>query len=69
MDCLDGTDEEETACAKCPAQFLCTNGRCINLENVCDGTNDCRDNSDEDRVCVGESSKLEHFFYVLQVSE
>ena len=38
----------------CPFQFLCTNGSCTDSENVCDGTNHCSDNSDEDQICVGE---------------
>lgn len=28
-------------------EFVCDNGRCVPLNYVCDYTNDCRDNSDE----------------------
>ena len=59
-DCSDGTDEDETVCATCPFKFLCTNGRCKDLEDVCDGRNNCEDNSDEDQICVGELLKFEH---------
>ena len=27
--------------------YRCDNGRCIRQADVCDGSNDCRDNSDE----------------------
>ena len=30
-------------------QFTCDNQRCISLDYVCDGDNDCRDHSDEVR--------------------
>lgn len=30
-----------------PSQFTCTNGNCIPQSMVCDGNNDCWDNSDE----------------------
>ena len=50
----DESDEAEEFCSTCPFQFLCTNGRCTDSENVCDGRDHCRDNSDEDQICVGE---------------
>lgn len=30
-----------------PSQFACTNGNCVSQSMVCDGNNDCGDNSDE----------------------
>lgn len=30
-----------------PSQFTCTNGKCVPQSMVCDGNNDCWDNSDE----------------------
>ena len=53
-DCPDNSDETEDFCSTCPYKFLCTNGRCVDSDSVCDGRNHCRDNSDEDQICVGE---------------
>ena len=33
--------------------FTCTNKRCANASLVCDGTDDCGDNSDETIGCTG----------------
>ena len=39
----------------CPVNsFRCNNKRCIQISRVCDGTNDCQDNSDEEEGCHGK---------------
>ena len=39
----------------CPVNsFRCNNKRCIQISRVCDGTNDCQDNSDELEGCHGK---------------
>lgn len=53
IDCANGTDEAEDFCATCPFQFLCSNDRCTDIGNVCNGADNCNDNSDEDQICVG----------------
>ncbi len=37
------------------SEFWCTNGECVNSPYVCDGNDDCGDNSDE-RSCGGRYS-------------
>lgn len=41
----------------CGTKFKCNNGRCISKSSVCNGKNDCLDNSDEAK-CL---TPLEHF--------
>ena len=39
----------------CPREkFLCSNEKCLNASRLCDGNNDCGDNSDEGTVCTGD---------------
>ena len=38
----------------CPeGHFLCQNQKCLRAEVMCDGRNDCGDNSDEENGCFG----------------
>ena len=50
------TDNSSRTCFG--AQFTCTNGRCIKDNWICDGDDDCGDNSDEADIlrCCGLSS-------------
>ena len=38
----------------CPTEkFQCSNDKCLNASRLCDGKNDCGDNSDEGTICTG----------------
>ncbi|XP_075222688.1 modular serine protease-like isoform X2 [Lycorma delicatula] len=56
---------------KCPGQFQCTNGQCIDAFDVCDGTKNCDDGSDEkqytclknnvtSKTCDGETNCVDN---------
>ena len=59
IDCIDGTDEADALCTGCDAdtEFLCNNGRCIDITLVCDGIKDCsrneEGNSEDETNCQG----------------
>ena len=39
-------------------EFSCSNHKCIPMSFKCNGQNDCGDNSDEKRDCVGNEYQL-----------
>ena len=43
--------ESDGVCSR--DDFLCANDKCANASTVCDGKDDCGDNSDEGTVCSG----------------
>ena len=50
----------------CPASaFKCRNKRCMLMSKVCDGVNDCVDNSDETDGCKGikEIKEVDVMYY------
>ena len=52
-------ETNEPSCA--PWDFTCANGRCIQKTWVCDGSNDCLDNSDEQQNCTSVTCKADEF--------
>ncbi|XP_026728447.1 vitellogenin receptor-like [Trichoplusia ni] len=66
-ECVDGSDETPEACGRvnktshlfpttlvytdCIDGYRCNNGHCIEWEQLCDGTNNCFDGSDENGLC------------------
>ena len=44
----------------CPKDnYVCKNKECVHIRKWCDGVVDCKDNSDEGRICQGETNKDE----------
>lgn len=58
VDCPDDSSDEED-CPEC-IEFKCANGVCIGSDNLCNGVNNCGDNSDE-LNCTMECGENEHF--------
>ena len=49
----------------CPdGHFLCQNQKCLRAEVMCDGRNDCGDNSDEEKGCFGNKYFLNKNWFV-----
>ena len=38
--------------------FLCANDKCLVASDMCDGIDDCGDNSDESTICSGHNHRL-----------
>lgn len=54
--CPMGEDELDCSPQKClPSQFQCNSGKCIPQDQVCNGVNDCDDNSDEPLDCASHT--------------
>ena len=44
----------------CPREnFLCANEKCVNASYLCNGKDDCGDNSDEGTICTGKNFEFE----------
>ncbi|RZF40959.1 hypothetical protein LSTR_LSTR013214 [Laodelphax striatellus] len=61
-DCPNKKDEEDCPPKTCQGnQYACDSGKCIPLVWVCDGDNDCRDNSDEGAACGNRTCAENNF--------
>ena len=61
-DCPNGEDELECPQKECPANhYMCKNDNCIPNVWVCDGDNDCGDNTDELESCPSRTCEDDQF--------
>lgn len=56
VDTVDTDNSAEAICAN--DHFLCANGKCVVASHMCNGNDDCGDNSDESTICSGDSYRL-----------
>ena len=56
---VDMADVDNSTHASCEHDhFLCANDECVAASYMCDGNDDCGDNSDESTICSGDSQWL-----------
>ena len=61
-DCPNGEDELDCPQKECPANhYMCKNDNCIPNVWVCDGDNDCGDNTDELETCPSRTCEDDQF--------